>query len=158
MLTSARVRTGTARAYSPRASGAGVPTLHHVIRAYIVIFSLIALAAPGAASARCKPLNADFAPSRGDPQTLRVRFTVARFGRNRPVYLHYVGPNHHLRRTVRLGTARGRCGYLRTGYRRLFPFSNPRPGTWHLRFNTRRNYRVKARPPFVTLAVSVLRG
>jgi hypothetical protein len=110
-----------------------------------------------AASGRCKPFGADFAPSTGDPQRLRVRFTVARFGRNRPVYLHYVGPNHHLKRTVFLGTARGLCGYLRTGYRRLFPFT-VRPGTWRLRFDTRRFYRVRPRRPYVTLAVSVLRA
>jgi hypothetical protein len=109
------------------------------------------------ASASCRAFGADFAPSRGDPQRLRVRFTVARFGRNRPVYLHYIGPNHHLKRTVRLGTARGRCGYLRTGLRRLFPFT-ARPGTWRLRFDTRANYRVRASRPYVTLAVSVLRG
>jgi hypothetical protein len=127
----------------------------------VIAVALLALALlafpPAAPAARCKPFGADFAPSRGDPQKLRVRFTVARFGRNRPVYLHYVGPNRHLKRTVRLGTARGRCGYLRTGYRRLFPFT-ARPGTWRLRFNTRRNYRVRATPPFVTLAVQVVRA
>jgi hypothetical protein len=109
------------------------------------------------AAGRCKPFGADFAPSTGDPQRLRVRFTVARFGRNRPVYLHYIGPNHHLKRTVFLGTARGLCGYLRTGYRRLFPFTT-RPGTWRLRFDTRRFYRVRPRRPYVTLAVSVVRA
>jgi len=124
----------------------------------VVALLALALAFPTAApAATCKPFGADFAPSRGDPQQLRVRFTVARFGRNRPVYLHYVGPNHHLKRTVRLGTTSGRCGFLRTGRRRLFPFTAV-PGTWRLRFDTRRNYRVRARAPFVTLAVQVLRG
>ena len=75
------------------------------------------------ASGRCHAFGADFAPSRGDPQRLRVRFTVYKFGRNRPIYLHYIGPNRHLKRTVFLGTTRGLCGYLRTGYRRLFPFT-----------------------------------
>jgi hypothetical protein len=110
-----------------------------------------------AAAGRCVPFGADYAPSRGDPQCLRVRFTVAQCGRNRPIYLHYIGPNRHLKRTVFLGTARGLCGYLRTGLRRLFPFT-ARPGTWRLRFDTRRNYRVRARAPYVTLAVSVLRS
>jgi len=110
-----------------------------------------------AASGRCRPFGADFAPSSGDPQRLRVRFTVSRFGRNRPIYLHYIGPNHHLKRTVRLGTTQGFCGYLRTGYRRLFPFT-ARPGTWHLRFDIRRIYRVRARRPYVTLSVGVLRS
>jgi hypothetical protein len=133
----------------------------------VVFVVLAALAIPATApaatgpdaspSARCRPFGADFAPSRGDPQRLRVRFVVAGFGRNRPVYVHYVGPNHHLKRTVRLGTSRGRCGFLRTGYRRLFPFV-ARPGTWRLQFTTRRNYRVRPQRPFVTLAVAVVRG
>src|SRR4051812_47185860 len=129
----------------------------------LAILALALLAASSAAppdafaSARCRAFGADFTPSRGDPQRLRVRFTVAKFGRNRPVYLHYVGPNHHLKRTIRLGTARGRCGYLRTDRRKLFPFT-ARPGTWRLRFDTRRHYRVKARRPYVTLAVGVLRA
>jgi hypothetical protein len=127
----------------------------------VIVVALLALALlafpPTAHAARCKSFGADFAPSSGDPQKLRVRFTVSRFGRDRPVYLHYVGPNHHLKRTVRLGTTRGRCGFLRTGYRRLFPFTAA-PGTWRLRFTTRRNYRVVAKPPFVTLAVQVLRN
>ena len=89
-------------------------------------------AAPDASSAGgCPGLDADFAPSSGDPNRLRVRFTVHRFGRNRPVYLHYITPSRHLKLRVRLGTARGRCGFLRTGYRRLFPFTAGR-GTWRL--------------------------
>ena len=129
----------------------------------LVAALIVAAPASGAAgvdataAGSCHAFGADFAPSRGDPTRLRVRFTVYKFGRNRPVYLHYIGPNHHLKRTVYLGTARGLCGYLRTGYRKLFPFT-ARAGTWRLRFDTRRNYRVSARRPYVTLAVTVLRG
>ena len=134
----------------------------------MLVFVLVALllapvAASGSsgpqasASGRCHAFGADFAPSRGDPQRLRVRFTVYKFGRNRPIYLHYIGPNKHLKRTVFLGTARGLCGYLRTGYRRLFPFTAGR-GTWRLRFDNRRNYTVRARRPYVTLAVTILRS
>ena len=133
----------------------------------LVLVLLALLAAPVAASGssgpeasasgRCHAFGADFAPSRGDPQRLRVRFTVYKFGRNRPVYLHYIGPNRHLKRTVFLGTARGLCGYLHTGYRRLFPFTAAR-GTWRLRFDNRRNYTVRARRPYVTLAVTILRS
>ena len=121
----------------------------------LVLALVLVLAAPASAG-RCHPIGADFAPSTGDPQTLRVRFSVWRFGTNRPVYLHYVGPNRHLKRTVRLGTARGRCGFLRTGYRRLFPF-RATPGTWRLVFTTRAGYRVRPAPPYVRLAVTVLR-
>jgi hypothetical protein len=134
----------------------------------MLVFVLVALlAAPVAASGssnpqasasgRCHAFGADFAPSSGDPQRLRVRFTVYKFGRNRPIYLHYIGPNRHLKRTVFLGTTSGLCGYLRTGYRQLFPFT-ARPGTWRLRFDIRRYYRVVARRPYVTLAVTVLRS
>ena len=122
-----------------------------------LLAALLLVPASPASAARCKGFGADFAPAQGDPQKLRVRFTVARFGRNRPVYLHYLGPNRHLKRTVRLGTTRGRCGYLRTHLRRLFPFT-ARPGTWRLRFDTRRHYRARPRSPYVTLAVTVLRG
>ena len=121
------------------------------------LLSALAAVAPAPASAAaCHRFGADFAPSSGNPQTLRVRFSVWRFGTDRPVYLHYVGPNRHLKRTVRLGTARGRCGFLRTGYRRLFPFTAA-PGTWRLVFTTRAAYRVRPAAPFVRLAVSVLR-
>jgi hypothetical protein len=134
----------------------------------MLVFVLVALlvapvAASGSsgpdasASGSCHPFGADFAPSRDDPQRLRVRFSVYKFGRNRPIYLHYIGPNRHLKRTVFLGTTSGLCGYLRTGYRQLFPFT-ARPGTWRLRFDIRRYYRVVARRPYVTLAVTVLRS
>lgn len=122
-----------------------------------VLLLLAALAGAQPASAACKPLGADFAPSQGSPAKLRVRFTVSGFGADRTVYLHYIAPNRHLRRTVRLGVARGRCGFLRTGYRKLFPFTT-RPGTWRLRFSIRRTYQARATPPYVTLAVSLLRG
>ncbi len=133
---------------------------------FVAVLAAVVVAAPAwgagphpdaTASGRCHAFGADFAPSSGDPQRLRVRFTVYRFGRNRPIYLHYIGPNHHLKRTVFLGTTRGLCGYLRTGYRKLFPFT-ANPGTWRLRFDIRRYYRVTARRPYVTLAVTVLRS
>jgi hypothetical protein len=123
----------------------------------VILLLLLALVGAQPAAAACKPLGADFAPAQGNPSQLRVRFTVSGFGANRPVYLHYISPSRHLRRTVRLGTARGRCGFLRTGYRKLFPFAT-RPGTWRLRFSIRRTYRARATAPYVTLAVNLLRG
>jgi hypothetical protein len=123
----------------------------------LAVLAVLAAAAPAPASAaRCHRFGADFAPSTGNPQTLRVRFSVWRFGTNRPVYLHYVGPNGHLKRTARLGTAHGVCAFMRTGYRRLFPFTAA-PGTWRLLFTTHRGYRARPAPPYVRLAVSVLR-
>jgi hypothetical protein len=88
--------------------------------------------------------QARFSPSTGDPATMLVTFSVEGFGlldAQPDVYVHYVGPDGRLRRTVKLGRARGVCGHLETpSPRRLFPF-RARPGTWTLQFDTRRRYR-----------------
>jgi hypothetical protein len=88
---------------------------------------------------------ADFNPASGDPKRLRVRFSVYGFGLSAPnpeVYLHYVRPDGKLRRTIRLGRAKGSCGAIkRTARKRLFPFDAAR-GTWRLQFDTNREYRV----------------
>jgi hypothetical protein len=85
-------------------------------------------------------LKADFSPATGDPQKLRVRFSVAGFALNTPnpdVYVHYVDPKGKLKKTVRLGRATGQCGRIaRTAKRRLFPFASPRLGKWQLQFDT----------------------
>jgi hypothetical protein len=85
-------------------------------------------------------LKADFSPTTGDPQKLKVRFSVAGFALNTAdpdVYLHYVDPKGKLKHTVRLGRATGQCGRIvRTAKRRLFPFSSPRLGKWQLQFDT----------------------
>lgn len=110
--------------------------------------------------------SADFSPARGDPDRLRVRFHVLGFGLdpaapNPLVYLHYVRPDGHLRKTVLLGRASGPCGAIRrTRQRRLFPF-HPRRGTWKLQFDTRRNFAAgKADSPFLyyTIAVRIHRA
>ena len=93
---------------------------------------------------RVTKVFADFFPGRGNPSSLRVRFTVNGFGllrRRPPVYLHYVRPSGRLARTVRLGTARGTCGKIRrTRERRLFGF-RPERGRWILQFDTNPSYR-----------------
>lgn len=85
-------------------------------------------------------LKADFSPATGDPQKLKVRFSVAGFGLNSAnpdVYVHYVDPKGKLKETVRLGKASGQCGRIvKTAKRRLFPFSSPRLGKWQLQFDT----------------------
>lgn len=90
-------------------------------------------------------LKADFSPATGDPQKLKVRFSVAGFGLNAAnpdVYVHYVDPKGKLKQTVRLGKATGQCGRIvRTAKRRLFPFSSPRLGKWQLQFDTSKTYR-----------------
>lgn len=89
-------------------------------------------------------LKADFAPATGDPQKLKVRFSVAGFGLNSPnpsVYVHYVDPKGTLKQTVRLGQATGQCGRIvRTAKRRLFPFKAPRLGKWQLQFDTTKSF------------------
>lgn len=110
------------------------------------IYTLTASDAANQATTRYRSTKvfADFSPGSGDPRRLRVRFTVAGFGLARPqasVYLHYVRRSTgQVRRTIRLGTARGTCGVIRqTKMRRLFPFA-PQRGTWILQFDTFRRY------------------
>ncbi|WP_445147704.1 hypothetical protein [Baekduia sp. Peel2402] len=85
-------------------------------------------------------LKADFSPATGDPQKLKVRFSVAGFALNMPnpdVYVHYVDPKGKQKLTVRLGKATGQCGRIvKTAKRRLFPFTEPRLGKWQLQFDT----------------------
>ncbi len=92
---------------------------------------------------RVTKVFADFVPGRGNPSTLKVRFTVNGFGLllDEPnVYVHYVRPNGRLARTVRLGKARGPCGRItRTSKRALFAFSAER-GRWILQFDTNALY------------------
>ena len=93
---------------------------------------------------RVSKVFADFAPGRGNPATLRVRFRVNGFAlrRRKPsVYVHYVRPNGRVRRSVRLARARGTCGRIdRTRLRRLFPFE-AEAGRWILQFDTNARYR-----------------
>jgi hypothetical protein len=111
-------------------------------------------------------LIADFSPSKGNPRSLKVRFSVHGFSLRDEsdatvdptpdVYVHYVRPNGRLKRTLRIGTARGPCGtILRTAKRRLFPFTAER-GTWKLQFDTQRDYvRGTSSSPFLFYTVGV---
>ena len=101
--------------------------------------------------------RAEFTPSRGNPATLQVRFSVFGFGQmGLPVYLHYLRPGGEVARTVKLGATRSVCGGItRTRMRRLFPF-RPGAGRWRLQFDTRRSYRRSAVPRIVR-AVDVKR-
>jgi hypothetical protein len=89
--------------------------------------------------------TADFAPTAGNPQTLRVRFSLFGFGLVSPrpsIYIHSIRPNGKLRTTVALGRATGPCGSIsRTARRRLFPFAGADRGEWKLQFDTSRRYR-----------------
>lgn len=102
---------------------------------------------------RTTKVYADFAPDKGDPKTLTVRFEVAGFGllrRHASVYLHYISPGKKVRRTVRLGTAVGTCGVIRrTRKRHLFPFPAER-GLWILQFDTNKKYtRATSKSPYI---------
>ena len=101
--------------------------------------------------------RAEFAPSRGNPASLRVRFSVFGFGQmGLPVYLHYLRPSGRVARTVKLGSTRSVCGGItRTRMRRLFPF-RPGAGRWRLQFDTRKAFRRTAVPRIVR-AVDVKR-
>lgn len=80
---------------------------------------------------------ASFSPTRGDPKTMKVRFTAAGMNivRRSTVYVHYVAPNGRNKLTVKLGKAKGACGHLVSSRRRLFPFT-PRSGHWMLQVDT----------------------
>jgi hypothetical protein len=100
--------------------------------------------------------GAGFRPSEGDPATLRVRFFAYDFGVAQTIYLHYLGPDLRLRRTVRLGSTRGPCGTLVSSRRRIFPFRT-HPGRWRLQFDTSQRYQRRARPR-VRLVVPIRRA
>lgn len=92
-----------------------------------------------------------FTPSEGPPRRAG-RFELWDLGAGATVYLHYVhGTARVAVRTVRLGTARGACGALRSTRRQLFPFT-PADGGWTLQLDT---HPVYARHP--TGAVARLR-
>lgn len=87
---------------------------------------------------RERSVNAD--PSRTDNvRTWKAVFRLYGFGKGK-MFIHYVGPNGKLRKTVGIGRLQGPCGRLKTDKRRVLPFSNPDFGTWKLQFDTRRRY------------------
>lgn len=95
--------------------------------------------------------GANFTPSTGDPKTLRVRFSANGIGvaTHVParVWLHYLDPRGHLRKTLSLGLTSGPCGSLvRSPRLALFPFHNIRAGRWKLQFDLRRSYSSATQP------------
>jgi hypothetical protein len=97
--------------------------------------------------------NAYFAPGVGDPRTLRVRYTVNAVGLSAPVgtivWIHYLTPQGHLRKSVPVGRTTGVCGSLhRSRLHRLFPF-RATPGRWRLQFDLRQGYSRRTRPRIV---------
>jgi hypothetical protein len=95
--------------------------------------------------------------SSGNPHTLRAPFEVWGFaldGGRRTVYLHYVGPSGHARRTVPIGKTGGQCGHLRTRRRRVFPFS-PSLGSWTLQLDTSPSYSRRPGGPVARIRVQI---
>jgi hypothetical protein len=86
------------------------------------------------------PLTASFSPSTGDPNTLRVRWRVLGLGAGHGVYVHYVRPNGKLKTTLRIGSAQGACGHLKTRPLALFPFGLEY-GRWTFQIDASRGYR-----------------
>lgn len=77
--------------------------------------------------------------STSNVRTWRAVFRFYGFGRG-TLFVHYVKPNGKLKKTIELGRLETACGRLRTGRRRVLPFSKPEFGTWRLQFDTRRRY------------------
>ena len=105
-----------------------------------------------------RPPGASFAPSVGNPKTLRARFTIWGFAlggtRNGPVWMHWISPQGTVRTTAALGIARGDCGTLTSAPRRVFPF-DPETGRWTLAIDTHRRYRVQPNGPRAKISVTV---
>lgn len=91
------------------------------------------------------PLTASFSPESGDPARLRVRWRVLGIGPDRGVYVHYLGPNGKLKRTIRIGTSDSVCGALKTGPIALFPFRYTF-GIWTFQVDTSRRYSARTTP------------
>jgi hypothetical protein len=86
--------------------------------------------------------GARFLATGGDANTLRAPFQAWGFaldGKRRGLYLHYVSPSGRVRTTNYLGRTSGRCGYLQTAPRLVFPF-NPALGRWNLQIDWLRTY------------------
>jgi hypothetical protein len=97
--------------------------------------------------------DASFAPGVGDPKTLRVRYSVDAIGFSAPdgsiVWIHYLSPQGHLRKSVPIGRTTGVCGSLHKSIlHRLFPFHTT-PGRWRLQFDVKPGYSPKTRPRIV---------
>jgi hypothetical protein len=103
------------------------------------------------------PAGARFLATSGNPHTLQAPFEIWGFslsGARQSVYVHYVSPSGSGRRTFALGQTSGQCGYLRTGRRRLFPFS-PSLGTWTIQLDTRAGYAARPGGPVSRIRVQI---
>jgi hypothetical protein len=94
----------------------------------------------GSASFEVSAFSAGFIPKSGDPRTLKVRYSVHGLGVAAPagtyIWLHYLSPGGHLRKTVAIGRTSYPCGSLRISRRhRLFPFHVAPRGRWRLQFD-----------------------
>lgn len=70
--------------------------------------------------------GARFLATTGSAGSLRGPFEIwdlSPSGAPRIAYLHCVSPSGALHETVALGSTGGRCGYLKTGKRKVFPFA-----------------------------------
>lgn len=75
-------------------------------------------------------------------------------GRRRKVYLHYIDPSGHARRSIGLGRTGGQCGYLRTSEISIFPFT-PSPGTWTFQIDLKPHYSRHPGRPVNRITVAV---
>lgn len=139
----------------------GTPELPRKVREHNYEISASDATSSAGTTYRATRVHASFYPRRGNPSTLKVRFSINGFGlvkRRAPVYLHYVRPDGKLARTVRVGRSTGVCGAIRQKvWRRLFPF-DPAKGLWILQFDTRRKYEratSKRRTPWVRKPVQI---
>jgi hypothetical protein len=125
----------TAKLSGTRTLGTGHTDAHGRIRARFIApryhgtngtrsLTLSVTDGPNVASTRftMTPLSATFTPRTGNPATLRVRWRALGLTSGHGVYVHYLTPDGGFRTTLRIGTAHGACGTLKTGLIALFPF------------------------------------
>jgi hypothetical protein len=70
------------------------------------------------------------------------------------VYVHYLAPNRGVKMTIMIGRTGGQCGYLKSGPRRLFPFT-PAAGVWTLQVDTSPRYSKHPSGPVARIPVRV---
>jgi hypothetical protein len=121
-----------------------VPQLPDSTLEHRYVVTVTAGATQASAQFSASQFTADFSPSAGNPQTLKVRFSAYGFNAfsltRRAVYVHYLDPKKKLRKTINLGRGNGFCGNIAAKKKRkLFPFK-ARRGMWQLQFDTNAKY------------------
>jgi hypothetical protein len=101
-------------------------------------------------------IRGEISPNVGNPETLKVSFSAYGMNLAKPnqrVYVHYVAPGGHYKKTISIGKATGPCGHiLKTKKRKLFNFKAAH-GKWILQYDTSRTYHKPTKSPKYPIAL-----